>query len=151
MSAQKPTASEAIWYVALTAWTAFAFWAFSLSYSTAYFQYDLASRLPPFIAALAGAIAIPVSARYQLKRVGRNECSPIKGWLLHAATCVAAVMPLALTAAILSRVPGPMHLSGDDAMGVGLNFLMLVLVAIVSGCILAVMLMRRRKPSGNVH
>jgi len=51
MSAQKPTASEAIWYVALTAWSAFAFWAFSLSYSTAFFQYDLASRLPPFIAA----------------------------------------------------------------------------------------------------
>jgi uncharacterized membrane-anchored protein len=151
VSAQKPTASQTVWYVVLTAWTAFAFWAFSLSYSTSFFQYDLASRLPPFIAALAGAIAIPVSARHQLKRVSRNECSPMKGWLLHAATCVAAVLPLALTAAILSRVPGPMHLSGDDAMGVGLNFLMLVLVAIVSGCLLAVMLMRRRRSSANVH
>lgn len=151
MSAQKPTASQAAWYVALTAWTAFAFWAFSLSYSASYFQYDLPSRLPPFIAALAGAIAMPVSARYQLGRVSRNECSPIKGWLTHAATCVAAVLPLALTAAILSRVPGPMHLSGDDAMGVGLNFLMLVLVAIVSGCVLAVMLMRRRRASASTH
>ena len=132
------------WWVFLLGWSALAFWAFSLSYSSSFFQYDLPSRLPPFLAAFAGAIAIPVSLRYQMRRVGAGLCPPLRAWLLHAGASVAAVVPLALTAAVLSRVRGPMHLSGDDAMGVGLNFLMLVLVAVLSGIFLAIALLRRK-------
>ena len=54
-------------------------------------------------------------------------------------------MPLGVTAAVLARVPGPMHLSADDAMGVGINGLLLVAVAIVSALVLAAVLWLRRK------
>ena len=45
-----------------------------------------------------------------------------------------------LVAALLARVPGPWKLSADDAMGVGISFLMLVAMAIVSGLVLALAL-----------
>jgi len=130
---------------ALFGWGFLAFWALSLSYSASFFQYDVASRLPPFLAAFTGAIAIPVSGYYQLHRVRRGHCTAVRGWLLHVCGSIAAVLPLAATVAVLSRVPGPMHLSGDDAMGVGLDFALLVGVEILSALVLAVALLLQRR------
>jgi hypothetical protein len=137
------------WIAALIGWSALAFWVFSLSYSTSYFHYSLASRLPPFVAAFGGAIAIPVSAYLLLQRVARRQLSPVRAWLSHAGLCVVAVVPLAVTAAVLSRIRGPMHLSGDDAMGVGINFAILVLIAMVSCLFMAVVLAVKRKAASH--
>ena len=133
-----PRVGRVGWAIFLLAWGALAFWTFSLSYSSQFFKYDLPSRLPPFLAAFAGAIAIPVSFRYQFQRATSKRSSRLRAWLAHVGTAFAATVPLAVTASVLSRVRGPMHLSGDDAMGVGINFFLLISVASLSGLLLAV-------------
>lgn len=138
------------WTAALLGWSAFAFWAFSLSYSTSYFEYSLASRLPPFLAAFVGAVAIPVSVWYQLQRVGRSRHSMVRAWVMHVCTSIAAVAPLAAIAAVLSRIRGPMHLSGDDAMGVGLNFIFLTATALFSVLFLTVVLVLKHRRASRV-
>lgn len=143
-------ARRAGWIAALLGWSVFAFWAFSLSYSMSYFEYSLASRLPPFLAALAGAIAIPVSVWYQLQRVGRTRHAMVRAWVMHVCTAIAAIAPLAAIAAVLSRIRGPMHLSGDDAMGVGLNFIFLSATALFSVLFLTVVLVLKHRRATRV-
>lgn len=130
--------------IALFLWAAFAFWAFSFSFSSSYFSYSLASRLPPFLAAFGGAVALPISAYYQWKRA-RSGASHLAAWLVHSACAALCVMPLAATAALLSRLPEPFHLSGDDAMGVGISFLALAAAAIVSALLLGILLLANRR------
>jgi hypothetical protein len=48
--------------VAFAGWVVLAFWAFSLSSSSSFFEYNLPSRLPPFLAAFAAAVALPIIA-----------------------------------------------------------------------------------------
>jgi hypothetical protein len=56
------------------------------------------------------------------------------------------VLPLAGTAALLARAPAPFHLSGDDAMGVGIDFMVLTAAAIVSALLLGLLLLADRRP-----
>ena len=132
--------------IALLLWAALAFWTFSLSFSSSFFEHDLPSRLPPFVAAFAGALALPISAYFQWKRA-RHGASRLGAWLGHAAIAAVCLLPLAGTAALLSRAPEPFHLSGDDAMGVGVMFLVLSAAAIASGLLLGALLLldRRRR------
>jgi len=140
-----PRARQFSWIIFLLLWGALAFWTFSLSYSSTFFHYDLPSRLPPFLAAFAGAIAIPVSARLQFQRATLKQSSRLRAWLFHLGAAFASTAPLAVTAAVLSRVRGPMHLSGDDALGVGINFLLLVSVATLSVLFMAVVFIRQHR------
>jgi hypothetical protein len=133
--------------IALLAWLAFAFWLFSFSYSDGYFRYSLASRLPLFLVAFAVAVAIPCSAAWQWLRVRRARTTRLRAWLAHALTCALAFVPFFLVTAVLVRLPSRWRLSADDAMGAGIDFLMLLALAIASGVVLAVALALTRPPS----
>jgi multidrug transporter EmrE-like cation transporter len=54
-------------------------------------------------------------------------------------------MPLAGTAALLARLPAPAHLSGDDAMGVGIAFLILAGAATASALLFGIILLANRR------
>jgi hypothetical protein len=131
--------------IALFLWTALAFWTFSFSFSSSFFQHSRPSRLPPFLAALAGAVALPISAYWQWQPA-RRGASRLGAWLLHAACAALCLVPLAVTAALMARLPSPFRLSGDDSMGVGITFLLLASAAVVSAVVLGMLLLicRRR-------
>jgi hypothetical protein len=122
---------------AFAVWIVLAFWAFSLGSSSSFFAYNLPSRLPPFLAAFAAAVALPVSAHLQWQRVTREKVTPLRGWLVHTAVAAGSLVPLPVIAALLARAPRPWHLSGDDAMGVGIDFLLLLAAAGFSSVLLA--------------
>jgi len=126
--------------VAALLWAAFAFWLFSFSFSDGFFRYSLASRLPPFLCAFLAALVIPWSGARQWLRARRGEVTRLRAWLVHAVTAALSLAPLMLVAALLARVRGPWKLSADDAMGVGISFLMLAAIALLSGAILALAL-----------
>ena len=50
-------------------------------------------------------------------------------------------MPLAGMGALLVRAPAPFHLSGDDAMGVGIDFMVLTAASIASALVLGILLL----------
>ncbi|HEX5093565.1 MAG TPA: hypothetical protein VFV84_12845 [Burkholderiales bacterium] len=126
--------------IALLAWAAFAFWLFSFAYSDSYFRYSLASRLPLFVVAFAAAVAIPCSAAWQWLQVRRGRATRLRAWLTHAIACVLGLAPFFAVTAVLVRLPSRWKLSADDAMGAGIDFLMLLAMAIGSGIVLAVAL-----------
>ena len=130
---------------AFAGWVVLAFWALSLSYSSSFFEYNLPSRLPPFLAAFAATVALPISAHVQWQRVTREKISPLRGWLLHCVVATGLFVPLVAVASLLARAPAPWHLSADDAMGVGIDFLLLLTAAIASSVVLAIAFLLRRR------
>jgi len=133
--------------IALLAWAVFAFWLFSFSYSDGYFRYSLASRLPLFLMAFALAVVIPGSAAWQWRRAHLAQTTRLRAWLAHAVACVVGFVPFFLVTAVLVRLPYRWRLSADDAMGAGIDFLLLLAIAIVSGVALAVALALTRPPA----
>lgn len=127
----------------LLAWAAFAVWAFAFSFSSSFFHYAPHSRLPPFFAAWAGAVVLPISAHLQWSRVARRGRSPLLAWFLHGVTAAACVLPMMAVAAVLSRAPSPWRPSADDAMGAGIDFMVLTGMAIASGILLGLALLVR--------
>ena len=119
----------------LCAWTILAFWTFSLGYSSSFFQYNLPSRLPPFLAALLGAIALPVGAWFHWARVSGGRVSPAKGWLHQCLTASVSLLPLVATAFLVHHAPEPFRPSADDAMGTGIDF-MILLAAVLAWTVL---------------
>ena len=136
-------ASGALTIAFLLSWAAFSFWLFSFSYSSSFFQYNLPSRLPPFAAAVLGALALPISAACQWRRVRRRTARPLRAWLSHCLWAAASVVPLLVVAALVAHAPGPWRSSADDAMGTGIDFLLLVGMAIASAVLLGVALVIR--------
>jgi hypothetical protein len=130
--------------VALAVWAAGWVWGFAFSYSNSYFSYDLCSRLPVFGAAMLGAVAIPVGAVFLWRRLA----SVVALVIGQAGVALASVAPLAGTTFVLSRIPGRCHLSGDDAMGAGINFLLLAATGVVSVGVMGVAAAIRRARSG---
>lgn len=128
-------------------WTGFAFWLFSFSFSDGFFRYSLASRLPPFLCAFLAALVIAWSGARQWLRARRGERARLRAWLVHAVTAGLSLVPLMLVAGLLARAPRAWKLSADDAMGVGISFLMLAGIAILSGVVLAVALALTRPAS----
>jgi len=122
---------------ALLAWSAFAFWIFSFAFSDGYFRYSLHSRLPVFLAAFAAGVAIPCSAAWQWHRARTGRTTRLRAWLGHAVGCGLCLAPFVAVTATLSRLPSPWRLSADDGMGAGIDFLMLLALAIGSGILLA--------------
>jgi hypothetical protein len=113
---------------------AFWFWAFSFAYSSSFFAYNQHSRIPAFIAALAGAALILISfvAQWRSRRGLWNA------FLRHAVGVLIALCPLGLTLAILVRAPEPWRPSADDAMGMGINLILLAGLGVCSVTGLAV-------------
>jgi len=124
--------AAALWVLALV-WAAFWFWAFSLAYSDSFFDYNRNSRVPVFVAALLGAVLIFASAARQW----RSRRSPVAASVRHALGVVLSVSPLLATSALLHHAPPPWRPSADDAMGTGIDFLLLVGAGLASLVVLA--------------
>ena len=109
-------------------WLSFCVWMFAFSYSDSYFSYSHCSRIPVFAAALVGSAAIPSGAIL----VWRQFNNVVALIIAQVGVSSLALLPLAATTFLLSRVPGPCHLSGDDAIGAGIDFLLLTGIAALS-------------------
>ena len=137
--------------VAGCGWLAFWFWAFSLAYSDGFFLYNHHSRLPTFAGALLCACVLPLSTLRQWRQVAHGHRGALAALLAHGLTSlVALAVPFSLTL-ILSRAPRPWRLEADDAMGVGIDNAVLLILAMLSVVILATALAleryRRRRRS----
>ena len=107
---------------------------FAFSYSDSYFKYSQCSRIAVFAAALIGSAAIPAGAIL----VWRRFNGALSRGIAQVGVSLLALFPLAATSFLLSRIRGACHLSGDDAMGVGINFLLLTGIAAISVAGLAI-------------
>ena len=124
----------AITILAAAAWVTSWVWLFAFSYTHSYFNYNLCSRVPVFAAALIGAILVPAGAFLVWRR-----CVSVPAVVIgQVGVSFVSLLPLAATAGLVSRVSGPCHLSGDDAMGAGIDFLMLSGAAAASIVVLAI-------------
>lgn len=130
--------------VATALWLSLCVWLFAFSYSDSYFTYSHCSRIPVFAAAMIGAAAIPVGALL----VWRRFSSALAVIVGQVGVSLLALGPLSATAFVLSRIRGACHLSADDAMGAGIDFLLLVGIAAVFVVVLAVasLVRSRRRP-----
>jgi Mn2+/Fe2+ NRAMP family transporter len=128
----------------LGGWILLALWTFSLSFSDSFFRYNLPSRLPPFLAASLGAVVLPVSLWFHWARVSGGRASAAGAWLRHSLVAAASLLPLVATAFLLHRAPEPFHPSADDAMGTGIDFLILAASAIASSVLFGLVLLVRR-------
>ena len=114
---------------ALVAWSAFWFWAFSFAYSDSFFEYNRHTRIPTFVAVLVAAILIPVSA---FSWWPDSSGSGFRALVGHVMTCLVVLALPAIVTGLLSRADHPWHLEADDAMGVGIDFLLLLGIAVSS-------------------
>jgi hypothetical protein len=133
---QLDLAKRAAVLAAALAWMAFWFWTFSCSYSSSFFVYNRHSRLPVFGAALFAAAAILVSGwrQWSSRRAILVAC------VRHAAWSALALVPFVIVSGVLMRAPHPWRPSADDAMGTGIDFMILCALAIVSVLLLALAL-----------
>jgi len=128
----------------IAGWIGFWFWAFTYAFSDRFFEYNLHSRLPTFLAALVCVSAVPVSASLAWRRVVEGRRVPTAALAIHFLRTIAALaIPLAVMFA-LARAPHPWRLEADDAMGTGIVIAILVLVAALSIVLLAIALVIRR-------
>jgi len=109
-------------------WLSFCAWMFAFSYSDSYFKYSPCSWIAVFAAALIGSTAIPLGAIL----VWRRFNSALGRIIGQVAVAILAQLPLAATSFLLARIPGACHLSGDDAMGAGIDLLLLTGIAAFS-------------------
>jgi hypothetical protein len=121
----------------LLGWTAFWFWAFSFAYSDGFFLYNRHARLPTFVAALVAAVAIPVSLVAQWDRFARRARGPVAALLAHAGCCLLALALAWGSFLVLSRARPPWRLEADDALGVGIDLGILLVVGCFSLALLA--------------
>ena len=129
-------------------WAGFWFWVFSFAYSDSFFLYNRPARLPVLFAAWLGACAILASAIWQWRRQGRRRGSILAACLRHAIGVALSLCPLLVVSAVLRRAPPPWRPSADDAMGTGIDFLILCGLGIVSVAVLALALSARRISRG---
>lgn len=120
--------------VAAALWLSLCVWLFAFSYSDSYFRYSHCSRIPVFAAAMIGATAIPVGALLVWRRF-KSALGVIVG---QVGVSLVALGPLSATSFVLSRIRGDCRLSADDAMGAGIDFLLLVGIAAAFVALLAV-------------
>jgi len=141
--------------VALLAWAGFAFWLFSFSFSSSFFRWNLAARLGPFVGAWLAAVALPVAGAWELAGFARGRRGALAAWLRHLGWTVLAFVPFLAVTALQRRLSDPFRLSADDAMGVGIDFLILVVLAAgfasAQAAALAGLVARRRSRLGPVE
>jgi hypothetical protein len=113
-------------------WVSFWFWAFSFAYSDGFFLYNRHSRIPIFAAALVAATLIPISAVFQCRQYDKAECSGLRSLLTHSAICLIILAALLAVFWALSRAERPWRLEADDAIGAGIDFMLLLGIATLS-------------------
>lgn len=136
--------SRVVGWMTLAAWTAFWFWAFSFRYSSSFFHYHQGSRIPFFAAALLAVVIAPWSAVRQWQHVNRARRSRATALLWHVGTVIGAAAVPAIVAAGV-RAVSPQTLSGDEAMGVGIDMLSVLGVAGLTVIVLSVALVVPRR------
>jgi hypothetical protein len=137
--------------IALAVWGAFWFWAFSWQYSSSFFDHHRASRLPVFLAMLTAAIVLPWSGARQWWRHRRGERSRLEAFGRHLlATGAALGVPFGVVAA-LRVAPRSWRPSADDAMGIGIDFLAVLAIAVATALVLGVALASSRPAPGTVE
>ncbi len=123
------------WALALAylGWLGFWFWAFSFAYSDSFFRYNLATRLPVLLLAL-GAVAVPPWSAWMVLRKARSGTwSKAAAWAIHlvvTALPLAAFWGLVTAAVLVARAFGRNAFSADDAMGVGIDFMLCAAVVV---------------------
>ncbi|HSM15341.1 MAG TPA: hypothetical protein VLA66_14840 [Thermoanaerobaculia bacterium] len=137
----------------LVAWGAFAFWLFSFAFSSSFFRWNLAARLGPFVGAWLAAVAMPAAGAWELAGYVRGRRGALAAWLRHLGWTVLAFVPFLAVTALQRRLPDPFRLSADDSMGVGIDFLILLVLAAGFVCAesaaLAGLVARRRARLGS--
>jgi len=136
---------RAVPWLLLAAWAAVWFWAFSFAYSDSFFRWNRGSRLPTFATAWLAAVALPWSAWLQWARWWRGARGAAGALGAQLLVTAAALGVAAAAAFVLARAPEPWHLSGDDAMGVGIDFLALCGIALASFAALLTALLAARR------
>jgi hypothetical protein len=119
---------------AVVGWMAFWFWAFSFAFSDSFFQYNRHSRIPPFLAVWLASGLIPWCAWLQW----RARRSLLRTVLYQVAAVGFSLSLPFLVTGTLHHAPEPWHLSGDDAMGVGIDLLILCGLGLTSVAVLGV-------------
>ena len=119
--------------VAYLGWAGFWFWAFSFAYSDSFFRYNLATRLPVLLLAL-GAVAVPPWSAWMVLRKARSGTwSKMMAWAVHLMVTtlpLAAFWALTSAAVLIARAFGANAFSADDAMGVGIDFMVCAAVVV---------------------
>ncbi|MCM2256329.1 MAG: hypothetical protein NDJ94_11730 [Vicinamibacteria bacterium] len=114
------------------AWTGCWFWAFSFGFSDSFFEHNRHSRIPPLIAATLAAAGIFTSFVVQWRRSGSIQGAFVR----HVAGVVVAMGPFLILPALLRHAPRHWRPSADDAMGIGIDFLVLTALAVASAVVL---------------
>ena len=123
------------WALALAylAWLAFWFWAFSFAYSDSFFDYNRWTRVPALLLAL-GAVAVPpLSAWTVLRKTHGGSWSKVTAWTVNLALTglpLAVFWGLMAAAVLIARAFGRNAFSADDAMGVGIDFMLCAAVVV---------------------
>jgi hypothetical protein len=129
---------------AYAAWLGAWFWAFSFAYGNGFFRYNLATRLPVLLLAL-GAVAVPpLSAWLVLRKAAGGDWSKAKAWLVNlgvTALPLAAFWALMVAAVQIARAFGRKVFSADDAMGVGIDFMLCAAVVVAFDVVVGVWLL----------
>jgi hypothetical protein len=118
---------------AYAAWLGVWFWAFSFAYSGSFFSYNLATRLPVLLLTLGVVAVPPLSAWWVLRKCSGGTWSKAKAWLVNlgvTALALAAFWTLMVAANLIASAFGRRAFSADDAMGVGIDFMLCVAVVV---------------------
>ena len=133
----------------IACWAGFWFWAFSFSYSDGFFLYDRYSRISISLTALIAAIFIPFSAIVQWRWYEKSKYSGVRSFLVHIATCFVIVSVFFTVFWAFAKAPPPWRLEADDAMGAGIDLMLLVVIAILSIAVFGVALAVKRNRPGS--
>ena len=118
----------ALWVVA---W----FWFFSFQYSSGFFRYHLDTRLPFLALSILVVIVAPLSGYWWLKQFLRYRIGGVRAVVYHALVSAA---PLALFGCVhaswlsLANRTGRTAFEADEAMGIGINFIVCTNVVLLS-------------------
>jgi hypothetical protein len=134
-------------------WLVACYWLFSFQYSPGFFRYHLGTRLPFLALSLLVVVVAPISGYWAISRVLLGRISVVRAALRHV--CVSAA-PVALFFGVsvvwkaLSRRSGRLMIEADEAMGIGIDFMVCIGVVllsyiIVGGALVFLRITRRKK------
>ncbi len=137
--------------VAFIVWMGGWFWAFSFAYSSSFFKYHLGTRLPFLVLALVAVTVPPLSGYWAVTRTLRRKISVIRAVGLNLGFSGLPLSVFWVVHAIwlkLGTGPGRSAFEADEAMGVGIDFLLCLTVFVATNgtvmCILALLSLLRR-------
>jgi hypothetical protein len=129
------TSVRALLLVLYAVWMAFWFWFFSFQYGSGFFQYHLDTRLPFLALSLLAVAVAPLSGYFFISCVGRGAMGIGRASLFHV---LASTAPLGLFGCVsavwmaVASYGGRPAFEADEAMGIGIDFMVCVGVVLLS-------------------